>query len=359
MVAFSTLAGSRLRWGPGTFAVGPVGTGRARGLTAWDGFTSRGKWSKKGSRGRMLHAEPWLADWFLSLRRLTWSLPPGVGAREGIPFRLLAILNSHHELLSPEDIRLAFLFVVRELCFIHLYTPGPNTKPDTATADKPTLPINQHPSDSMPPQRQQQHVDQIHIYIRMFCGSLCGFGLLMLTGTSSLNWVQFLVIKNGLELYAGLWITCNHELCWSHTPKSPYYLQFSRAFFLISVFATLVALVWLISSCLSRRGSITTNLDLKVYWHAKDALEPDLLWTYHINWWSDFLYMFSGIISFLNYMTFSFPSLDRNVSAIPIEKSRLGVGPVTTVLPDEDGGKLSPEKESPTEEVKTDSRMEL
>ena len=42
------------------------------------------------------------------------------------------------------------------------------------------------------------------------------------------------------------------------------YLQFSRAFFLISVFATLVALVWLISSCLSRRGSITTNLDLKV-----------------------------------------------------------------------------------------------
>ncbi|XP_025328034.3 transmembrane protein 202 isoform X3 [Canis lupus baileyi] len=287
MVAFSTLAGSRLRWGPGTFAVGPVGTGRARGLTAWDGFTSRGKWSKKGSRGRMLHAEPWLADWFLSLRRLTWSLPPGVGAREGIPFRLLAILNSHHKLLSPEDIRLAFLFAVRELCFIHLYTPGPNTKPDTATADKPTLPINQHPSDSMPPQRQQQHVDQIHIYIRMLCVSLCGFGLLMLTGTSSLNWVQFLVIKNGLELYAGLWITCNHELCWSHTPKSPW------------------------------------------------------------------------IISFLNYMTFSFLSLDRNVSAIPIEKSRLGVGPVTTVLPDEDGGKLSPEKESPTEEVKTDSRMEL
>lgn len=66
-----------------------------------------------------------------------------------------------------------------------------------------------------------------------------------------------------------------------------------------------------------------------------------------------------GIISFLNYMTFRFPSLDRNVSAIPIEKSRLGVGPVPTVLPDEDGGKLSPDKESPTEEVKTDSRTEL
>nr|XP_025873969.1 transmembrane protein 202 isoform X2 [Vulpes vulpes] len=318
MVAFSTLAGSRLRWGPGTFAVGPVGTGRARGLTAWDGFMSREKWSKKGSRGRMLHAELGLADWFLSLRRLTWSLPPGVGARAGIPSRLLAILNSNHKLLSPEDIRLAFLFAIRELCFIHLYTSGPNTKPDTATADKP--------SDSMPPQRQQQHVDQIHIYIRMFCGSLCGFGFLMLACTSSLNWVQFLVIKNGLELYAGLWITCNHELCWSHTPKSPYYLQFSRAFFLISVFATFVALVWLISSCLSRRGSITTNLDLKVsilsfisaislllclvlflaqvYWHAKDALEPDLLWTYHINWWSDFLYMFSGTCLFLCLILF-------------------------------------------------------
>nr|XP_055175595.1 transmembrane protein 202 [Nyctereutes procyonoides] len=269
----------------------------------------------------------------------------------------------------------------REQLVLTFYNPKVPKLKGNRNYQRPTLPINQHPSDSMPPQRQQQHVDQIHIYIRMFCGSLCGFGLLMLTCTSSLNWVQFLVIKNGLELYAGLWITCNHELCWSHTPKSPYYLQFSRAFFLISVFATLVALVWLISSCLSRRGSITTNLDLKVsilsfisaislllclvlflaqvYWHAKDALEPDLLWTYHINWWSDFLYMFSGIISFLNYMTFSFPSLDRNVSAIPTEKSRLGVGPVTTVLPDEDGGKLSPEKESPTEEVKTDSRMEL
>lgn len=32
----------------------------------------------------------------------------------------------------------------------------------------------------------------------------------------------------------------------------------------------------------------------QVHWHAKDALEPDFLWAYHINWWSDFLYTFSG-----------------------------------------------------------------
>lgn len=73
----------------------------------------------------------------------------------------------------------------------------------------------------MPPQRRQQHVDQTHTYIRMFCGSLCGFSLLVLICMSPLNWVQFLVINDGLELYAGLWIPCNHELCWSHTPKPP------------------------------------------------------------------------------------------------------------------------------------------
>ncbi|XP_025874174.1 transmembrane protein 202 isoform X5 [Vulpes vulpes] len=296
MVAFSTLAGSRLRWGPGTFAVGPVGTGRARGLTAWDGFMSREKWSKKGSRGRMLHAELGLADWFLSLRRLTWSLPPGVGARAGIPSRLLAILNSNHKLLSPEDIRLAFLFAIRELCFIHLYTSGPNTKPDTATADKPTLPVNQQPSDSMPPQRQQQHVDQIHIYIRMFCGSLCGFGFLMLACTSSLNWVQFLVIKNGLELYAGLWITCNHELCWSHTPKSP-----CTCLFL----------------CL-----ILFLMQVKLY--SKNILEPHFLLVYRLNWWGSIFYMIAGFLSGLNHISSRVTPPDQNLLVIPLRRTRIG-----------------------------------
>lgn len=64
-------------------------------------------------------------------------------------------------------------------------------------------------------------MDQAHIYIRILCGSLCSFSLLMLIAMSPLNWVQFLVIKNGLELYAGLWTLCNHELCWNHTPKPP------------------------------------------------------------------------------------------------------------------------------------------
>uniref|UniRef100_G1LH27 Transmembrane protein 202 n=3 Tax=Ailuropoda melanoleuca TaxID=9646 RepID=G1LH27_AILME len=267
----------------------------------------------------------------------------------------------------------------REHLVLTFYNPKAPKIQGNRNYQRPTLPINRHPSVTMPHQRRQQHVDQTHIYIQMFCGSLCGFGLLMLICTTPLNWVQFLVIKNGLELYAGLWISCSHELCWSRTPHPPYYLQFSRAFFLISVFSILVALAWLIGSCLPRRGSITTNLDLKVsilsfisaislllclvlflaqvHWHAKNTLEPDLLWAYHINWWSDFLYMFSGIISFLNHITFRFPSLDRNVSAIPIEQSRLGVGPVTTVESDKDE-RLSSDKESPVEEEKTDLEAE-
>ncbi|XP_047593127.1 transmembrane protein 202-like isoform X2 [Lutra lutra] len=201
---------------------------------------------------------------------------------------------------------------------------------------RPTLPVSKHLNVTMPPQRRQQHVDQTHIYIRMFCGSLCGFGLLMLICSTPLSWVQFLVIKNGLELYAGLWISCSHELCWSDTPKPPYYLQISRAFFLISLFSIVVALAWLISSCLPRRGGLTTNLDLKV----------------------SMLSFIAGIISFLNYITFRFPSLDRNVSAVPKEQSRLGVGPVTTVVPDEDES-LRSDKESTIEEEKTTPESEL
>ncbi|KAB0393772.1 hypothetical protein E2I00_004964 [Balaenoptera physalus] len=201
---------------------------------------------------------------------------------------------------------------------------------------RPTLPTNQHPSASMPPQRLQQHVDQTHTYIRMFCGSLCGFSLLMLICVSPLNWVQFLVINNGLELYAGLWISCNHELCWSHTPKPPYYLQYSRAFFLISVLTILVALGWLFRSCLPRRGRMTPNLDLKV----------------------SMLSFISGIISFLNHITSRSPPLDQNVTAVPIDKSRLGIGPVTTVSPAEDAGSGS-QTESTSEKEKKLSSTEL
>nr|XP_015102999.1 transmembrane protein 202 isoform X1 [Vicugna pacos] len=245
---------------------------------------------------------------------------------------------------------------------------------------EPTLPTNQHPSASMPPQRQQQHMDQTHTYIRMFCGSLCGFSLLMLICVSPLNWVQFLVIKNGLELYAGLWISCHDELCWSRTPKPPYYLQYSRAFFLISVLTILIGLGWLFSACLPRTGSTTTNLDLKVsvlsfisasclllclilflaqvHWHTREAMESAFLWTYHLNWGSDFLYTFAGILSFLNYLTSRAPPLDQNVIAIPTEKSRLGIGPVTPAQPAEDAVSRS-QTESTSERQENPPSAEL
>nr|XP_031547521.1 transmembrane protein 202 isoform X3 [Vicugna pacos] len=195
---------------------------------------------------------------------------------------------------------------------------------------EPTLPTNQHPSASMPPQRQQQHMDQTHTYIRMFCGSLCGFSLLMLICVSPLNWVQFLVIKNGLELYAGLWISCHDELCWSRTPKPP-------------------------SSCLL----LCLILFLaQVHWHTREAMESAFLWTYHLNWGSDFLYTFAGILSFLNYLTSRAPPLDQNVIAIPTEKSRLGIGPVTPAQPAEDAVSRS-QTESTSERQENPPSAEL
>ncbi|XP_004594772.2 transmembrane protein 202 [Ochotona princeps] len=223
---------------------------------------------------------------------------------------------------------------------------------------RPTLPTNKHPSASMPLRRRQQHVSQTHTYIRMFCGSLSGFGLFMTLCMSPLSWVQLLVTKDGTELYAGLWTLCSHELCWTHTPKPPYFLQFSRAAFILSILTILVGLGWLLFSCLPRRGSVVANLDLKVSmlsftsasclliclslflehvnWHCKDVMEPDLLWTYYLNWWSDFLYTFAGIISFLNYISvMSIPSDEKASMPHPMEKSRLGIGPAMTEVPDD------------------------
>uniref|UniRef100_A0A2I3NC56 Transmembrane protein 202 n=2 Tax=Cercopithecinae TaxID=9528 RepID=A0A2I3NC56_PAPAN len=146
------------------------------------------------------------------------------------------------------------------------------------------------------------------------------------------------------------------------------YLQYSRAFFLISVFTILIGLGWLFSSWLPSRGSMTTNLDLKVsmlsfisatclllclnlfvaqvHWHTRDAMDSDLLWTYYLNWCSDIFYMFAGIISLLNYLTSRSPARDENVTVIPTERSRLGVGPVTTVSPAKDEEEPRSEMES-------------
>lgn len=73
----------------------------------------------------------------------------------------------------------------------------------------------------MSARKRQQYVDQAYTYTRMFCGSLSGFSILLLIITAPLSWVQFLVTNSGLELYAGLWTLCHHELCWSHIPKPP------------------------------------------------------------------------------------------------------------------------------------------
>nr|XP_008266979.1 transmembrane protein 202 isoform X6 [Oryctolagus cuniculus] len=171
------------------------------------------------------------------------------------------------------------------------------------TYQKPTLPTNKHPGASMPPQRRQQDVHQTHTYIRMFCGSLCGFSFLVAVCTSPLSWVQLLVIRDGAELYAGLWTLCSHELCWTHTPRPP-------------------------SACLL----LCLGLFLEqVSWHSKDAMEPDFLWTYHLNWWGDFLYTSAGIISFLNYISLMVLPSDQSAAVPePVEASRLGIGPVTT-----------------------------
>ncbi|KAI4540190.1 hypothetical protein MJG53_008111 [Ovis ammon polii x Ovis aries] len=210
--------------------------------------------------------------------------------------------------------------------FTFYYPEVPKVKGDRRYR-RPTLPT-QHPSALMPPQRRQQHLDQTHTYIRMFCGSLCGFSLLVLICMSPLNWVQFLVINDGLELYAGLWIPCNHELCWSHTPKPP-------------------------SSCLLLCLILfLEQVDL----HTSERVESALLWPYQVNWGSDFIYLFAGIVSFLNYITSRSPPLDQDITAVPTEKSRLGFGPVTLPVEDDWSELLT---DSSSESQQNSSNIEL
>ncbi|XP_021028519.1 transmembrane protein 202 isoform X1 [Mus caroli] len=216
---------------------------------------------------------------------------------------------------------------------------------------RPTLPTNQQ---SISTQKRQQYVNEACTYIRMFCGSLSGFSVLLLACTSPLNLVQFLVNNNGLELKAGLWTLCYHELCWSHTPKPPYYLQYSRALFLLSILFMLIGLGLLLSSCRPAERMMSAELDLKVSMlsfcsavslllclnlflaqvelYTKNAMEYEFLWTYYLSWCSEVLYICVGIISFLNFITFQFHPPDEGVSADPWQKSRLGIGPVPKTL---------------------------
>ncbi|XP_031199844.1 transmembrane protein 202 isoform X1 [Mastomys coucha] len=216
---------------------------------------------------------------------------------------------------------------------------------------RPTLPTN---TQSISAQKRQQYVNEAYTYIRMFCSSLSCFSLLLLICTSPLNWVQFLVTNNGLELKAGLWILCNHALCWSHTPKPPYYLQYSRALFIISSLFMLIALGLLLSSCRPAERMASSGLDLKVSmlsfcsavslllclslflaqveWYTKSAMEYEFLWTYYLNWFCEVLYICVGIISFLNYITFQPHPPDGSVNEDLWQKSRLNIGPVPKTL---------------------------
>ncbi|KAL6051365.1 hypothetical protein STEG23_036352 [Scotinomys teguina] len=173
---------------------------------------------------------------------------------------------------------------------------------------EPILPTNKQ---LMSAQKRQQYMDQAYTYTRIFCGSLSGFSLLLLICMAPLSWVQFLVTNNGLELNAGLWTLCSHELCWSHTPKPPYYLQYSRALFILSVLCMLTGLGLLFSSCRPTEGTVSSELDLKVSvlsfcsafclllclnlflaqvdWYTKSAMESQFLWAYYFNWCSDVL----------------------------------------------------------------------
>ncbi|XP_028630435.1 transmembrane protein 202 [Grammomys surdaster] len=217
---------------------------------------------------------------------------------------------------------------------------------------RPTLPTN---TQSMPAQKRQQYVNEAYTYIRMLCGSLSAFSLLLLICTSPLNWVQFLVTNSGLELKAGLWTLCNHELCWSHVPKPPYYLLYSRILFIMSLLCMLTGLGLLFSSCRPTKRMVSSKLDLKVFllsfcsavcllsslnlflaqveWYTKSAMESEFLWTYYLNWCGDVLYICVGIISFLNYITFQSHPPDGTVNTNLWQKSRLGFGPVPIALP--------------------------
>lgn len=109
----------------------------------------------------------------------------------------------------------------------------------------------------------------------MFCGSLSGFSVLLLACTSPLNLVQFLVNNNGLELKAGLWTLCYHELCWSHTPKPPcecHKSQCHRPHFLTLLQA------WLSYFKIFLDLRRVVNMTALFYWYPVYVLFPILGW---------------------------------------------------------------------------------
>ncbi|OBS80760.1 hypothetical protein A6R68_21032 [Neotoma lepida] len=232
------------------------------------------------------------------------------------------------------------------------YSPEVSKVKGDRKYQRPTLPTNKQ---SMSAQKRQQYLNQVYTYTRIFCGSLSAFSLLLLICMAPLSWVQFLVTNNGLELNAGLWTLCNHELCWSHAPKPPFYLQYSRALFIISVLCMLTGLGLLFRSFRTAEEIVSSELDLKVSilsfcsafclllclnlfvaqveWYTKSTMESEFLWAYYLNWCNDFLCVCAGIIYFLNYITFPSHPPDPSVSKTPQQKSRQDSGPVPTIPP--------------------------
>ncbi|KAI5163836.1 hypothetical protein MUG91_G46n73 [Manis pentadactyla] len=141
------------------------------------------------------------------------------------------------------------------------------------------------------------------------------FGLLLCL--SPAHWVQSTMLKDKKQLLAGLWTLCCDDLCWSDTPRAPYYLQYSRAFFLISALAILIIIIWL-SISLTKGPGDKTYIDLGIsifcfisgtclllcltlfLMHVKlysgSILEPHFPLAYRLSWWGSTFYMIVGIL---------------------------------------------------------------
>ncbi|XP_025151986.2 transmembrane protein 202 isoform X1 [Bubalus bubalis] len=208
---------------------------------------------------------------------------------------------------------------------------------------RPILP-RMHRFSSIPPYLRR-FLQKSRSCVRHLCACSSGFNCVLLLCLSPLHWVQFVVLKDRQKLLTGLWTLCHHDLCWGNTLKAPYYLQFSRAFFLISAFTILIIIIWF-SISLTKGPGDKTYIDLgisifcfisgtcllfclifflvQVKLYSKNVLEPHFLIVYHINWLGSILYMMIGFLSVLNHLSSQVPPPDQNLLVIPIIRTRVG-----------------------------------
>nr|XP_014705199.2 transmembrane protein 202-like isoform X1 [Equus asinus] len=206
---------------------------------------------------------------------------------------------------------------------------------------RPVLPYRVHRFYSMA-SHQRQLLTQS--YVRLFCAGLVGFTFVLLLCLTPFHWVQFTVLKDKKKLLAGLWTLCHSDLCWSHRPEAPYYLQYSRTFFLISALSILIIITWL-SISLTKRPGDKTYVDLgisifcfisgtclllclilflmQVKLYSANVLEPRFLLVYRLNWWGCIIYLLVGLLSGLNHISSRVSSPDQNLLVIPITRTRI------------------------------------